>query len=600
MKTINDKEELFCDVVMKGGITSGIVYPRAIFELGKDYTFKNFGGTSAGAIAAAVAAAAEYRRRTEKTYDGFKELNDIPTQLSNGSLEKLFQPQWHTRSLYKLGLAFTGSSHWSLRLLKALLLLFLLFPIGSLLLGALPGVAILTYLKSYLTPLPWWLWIVLVLLTVVLPAFLMALVNVVIQAIWAIPTNFYGLCRGSGGHSKDKPLTDWLADKLRLAANKDLLTFGDLWSAGRDEPPAGDEREINLEMMTTNLTFSRPYRIPFTEDETHLFYFRESEFRKLFPKAVVDYLKQAKPFGRNHEKIGRDYYPFPTGADLPVLVAMRMSLSFPILISAVPLYTFDTSSQKIKRCLFSDGGISSDFPIHFFDAPVPARPTFGITLSSATDNLPASMVTLCDCNGPSEEEDWNHFDDHWWRLGGFVGAIIITMKDWRDQTQARVPGYRDRIATIHLRSDEGGLNLKMPSSVVNALSDRGALAGTRLRQRFNPAEGDGSGLNWENQRWIRYRSFMSVFEAMLAKFKRGYEFPQPRGVLSYDEMVRNGGIADAGSCGPSDKSPFPEAQTREAHAKTEELRNLWSANPGETFADGAPKPSADLVIRPKV
>jgi hypothetical protein len=278
-----------------------------------------------------------------------------------------------------------------------------------------------------------------------------------------------------------------------------------------------------------------------------------------------------------------------------------MSLSFPILISAVPLYTFDTSSRKIKRCLFSDGGISSNFPIHFFDAPVPARPTFGITLSSSTDNLPASMVTLCDCNRPSEDEDWNHFDDHWWRLGGFLGAIVTTMKDWRDQTQARVPGYRDRIATIHLHRDEGGLNLKMPSPVVTALSDRGAIAGTRLRQRFNPAAGDGSVLNWENQRWIRYRSFMAVLEAMLARFKRGYESPQPRGVPSYDRMVRNGGIAAANSeCGVDDKSPFTAAQTSDAHAKTADLLNLWRARPEETFADGAPKPPSDLVIRPKV
>lgn len=594
-----NNEKQFCDVVMKGGVTSGIVYPRAIYELAKAYAFKNIGGTSAGAIAAAITAAAEYRRQKENTDKGFLDLKDIPTELSNGALEKLFQPQWHTRSLYNLALAFTGSSHWSLRLLKALLLLFVLFPVGSLL-GALPGVAILLYL----TPLSWWLWIVLVVMLVILPAFLLALLNVVVQAIWAIPANHYGLCRGSGGNAKNKPLTDWLADKLKLAANKDLLTFSDLWSAGHDGPNLGDERDINLEMMTTNLTFGRPYRIPFTEDETHLFYFRESEFRQLFPAEVVDYLIQAKPFGRTDEsqwaELGRDYHPFPTGKDLPVLVATRMSLSFPILISAVPLYTFDTSAGKIKRCLFSDGGISSNFPIHFFDAPLPVRPTFGITLSSSTDNLPPSMVSLPECNHPSDEEDWNHFDDHSWRLGGFIGAIVTTMQNWRDQTQARVPGYRDRIATIHLRHTEGGLNLKMPTDVINNLSERGAVAGIRLRQRFNPAEGDGSGLNWENQRWIRFRSFMSVFEVMLAKFRRGYEGPQPGGVLSYDEMVRNGGIADAGNCGPDDKSPFPAAQKSEAHAKTEELRKLWSADPAETFADGAPKPPADLVIRPKV
>ena len=43
-----------CDIVMKGGITSGVVYPHAICELAKTYRFVQVGGTSAGAIAAAA------------------------------------------------------------------------------------------------------------------------------------------------------------------------------------------------------------------------------------------------------------------------------------------------------------------------------------------------------------------------------------------------------------------------------------------------------------------------------------------------------------------------------------------------------------------
>jgi hypothetical protein len=45
-------EKLECDLVMRGGITSGIVYPRAIAKLAKTYNFRSIGGTSAGAIAA--------------------------------------------------------------------------------------------------------------------------------------------------------------------------------------------------------------------------------------------------------------------------------------------------------------------------------------------------------------------------------------------------------------------------------------------------------------------------------------------------------------------------------------------------------------------
>ncbi len=51
-----------CDLVMKGGITSGVVYPPVLGILAEDYKFCSIGGTSAGAIAAAGAAAAEYNR----------------------------------------------------------------------------------------------------------------------------------------------------------------------------------------------------------------------------------------------------------------------------------------------------------------------------------------------------------------------------------------------------------------------------------------------------------------------------------------------------------------------------------------------------------
>ena len=54
---------LSCDLVMKGGITSGVVYPAAMLGLSRRYRFRNIGGASAGAIAAVVGAACEYRRR---------------------------------------------------------------------------------------------------------------------------------------------------------------------------------------------------------------------------------------------------------------------------------------------------------------------------------------------------------------------------------------------------------------------------------------------------------------------------------------------------------------------------------------------------------
>jgi predicted acylesterase/phospholipase RssA len=50
--------DLQCDLVMKGGITSGVVYPRAMARVARDYRIRSIGGTSVGAIAAVLTAAA--------------------------------------------------------------------------------------------------------------------------------------------------------------------------------------------------------------------------------------------------------------------------------------------------------------------------------------------------------------------------------------------------------------------------------------------------------------------------------------------------------------------------------------------------------------
>ena len=97
----------FCDVVMKGGLTSGVVYPLAICELARHYSFKNIGGTSAGAIGAAAAAAAEYSRRKGSVRSdgtsGFAGLAELPKWLSGeGNVAHLFQPNPLTAPIYRV------------------------------------------------------------------------------------------------------------------------------------------------------------------------------------------------------------------------------------------------------------------------------------------------------------------------------------------------------------------------------------------------------------------------------------------------------------------------------------------------------------------
>jgi len=95
----------YCDLVMKGGITSGVVYPLAITELSRKYLFKNIGGTSVGAVAAAITAAAEYGRRKGNP-DAYERLAALPKDLgTNNLLLNLFEPTTAAVRIFRVVLA---------------------------------------------------------------------------------------------------------------------------------------------------------------------------------------------------------------------------------------------------------------------------------------------------------------------------------------------------------------------------------------------------------------------------------------------------------------------------------------------------------------
>src|SRR5437868_13905522 len=97
MPTTEDIPEAQCALVMKGGITSGIVYPPALLELSKKYRFNSIGGTSAGAVAAAAAAAAEYGRQA----GGFDKFMASSDYLGKHLLEMFGSPK-ETRPITEL------------------------------------------------------------------------------------------------------------------------------------------------------------------------------------------------------------------------------------------------------------------------------------------------------------------------------------------------------------------------------------------------------------------------------------------------------------------------------------------------------------------
>ena len=564
-----------CDVVMKGGITSGVVYPHAVCELAGTYRLKNVGGTSAGAIAAAAAAAAEYGRER----GGFEDLAKLPSEIgAPGKLASLFQPAAATRPLFDLMI--TAVEHRGRERAPALAKgLLRCFRVPALL-GALPGLALIALA---------WLaaaddLVVAIAMTVAgavlatIGAYAAVLFRAVTVARAAIPENAYGMCTGMPGvtDAPQEALTPWLEqliDGLAGRTGGDPLTFGDLWAGPGGDVAAADPDApwMRLEMVTTNVTNRRAERLPWASDE---YYFDGVELRRLFPEAIVRWLEEHPPPVQGTKSEQRDLQllrgqlwplrPLPHAADLPVLVATRMSLSFPVLLSAIPLWRVDwTRTANVQaragwrtwvdahrdeweemrdeperlhavepelarpaaeRCWFSDGGISSNFPVHFFDAFLPRHPTFAINLRPFhPDHRDATSerdkVWLADTNVGGISDWWYRFDAD---LGAFLGGIVRTMQNRVDEAQMRLPGYRDRVVHVSMTDEEGGLNLTMAPPVIEALTERGRWAGKRLVERFAEEPADGAALSWPNHRWVRYRSSLASLAVMLREFARGY------------------------------------------------------------------------------
>lgn len=598
----------YCDLIMKGGVTSGVVYPLAVCELASEYWFKNIGGTSAGAIAAGITAAAECGRRRSGTDAGFKRLARLPNDLRQENfLASLFKPDPNTKKVFEIVLAAMIAKQAN-RSVKAAVLIKLCRNFSS---SFLVGIFVSPMLTSVLwfflrgSVLPY---VLLGTLSGILLAAYLVLRSALRDTKVCLHSNFFGFCSGFDpkGQLGEAPLTNWLYKLVNDVANQTAgkpLTFGDLWSAPpyEMEPEIKDQyrcvefenRAVNFEVMTTNLTLGCPSRIPF---DSKALYFHPGELGGLFPPEVIDWMMTHAPTGarpaqtRNQEKL----VPLPEMRDLPVIVAIRMSLSFPILLSAVPLYAVDytlkknenlaaTETPEAERNWFSDGGITSNFPIHFFDSPLPRWPTFGIDLKSTHPdhrNEP-EHVWLPTSNNEGFQPTWNRFETR--GLLGFAGAIFNVMQNWRDNLQMLIPGYRDRIVHVSNDDREGGLNLRMDADVIERMSDRGRRAGLEILNKFN----------WENHAWIRYRSTMCCYQNSFERFANSYSHPLPQDQAIWPAL-KGSGLA------PS--YHFRERQIHWAAESTAEFvgRILKWLEAGEWFCDGAPRPRPELRISPKV
>ncbi len=536
-----------CDMVMKGGISSGVVYPLTVCKLATAYRLKSIGGTSAGAIAAVLAAAAEYRRREDATSPGagFQALAGMPNEIKT-ALPTMFQPHPDAVRVFAVLNAqidpdHRGAGRWvrtAARVVAAEKGFFLVGILG-ILLFVVPGLLVVDGLPSTGGD---WAWLALAL---VLPLLLALAIGLLCAAaglartvVRLLPRLDYGLSDGAT-HQAEPGLTQWLTERIQQVAGLETdgrpLTLGDLWrtpagdgdrdSDGKRTVPVGElrrERDIDLQVMTTDLTLGRPFRLPFAE---RTFMFDEDEMGRLFPAPVVDAMK-VRPSQHAHPDTGRPLWQFPGPADLPLVVMARMSLSFPGLIAAVPLYAVDRGGDgSLVRHLFSDGGISSNFPMHFFDSLLPSRPTFGVDLTPPHPLHPEKTWR------PDFDAGTNPRVRVIDGIGSFAGALRDTVQNWQDNRQVAQRGYADRVVSIRLDKHEGGMNLQMPDDVVLRLVARGAEAGDKLLE-----------FDWDTHRRVRYRIATGRLADALEQFDHAYSAAGYELLLNPERDIEGGGV----------------------------------------------------------
>lgn len=527
-----------CDLVMKGGITSGVVYPSLILQLARRHRLRSVGGTSAGAIAAGLAAAAESARES----GGFERLAEVPRVLED-RLADLFQPHPRHRKLFAELLDLAESGKNPFRSLSAI---------------------------ARSVPLLWR----------------------AKKSLGRLPDTWYGLCPGTTQRGKRRlfglrrgkrppvpGLTDWLDQEIEWVAGRvetrgqlpaTPLTFGML-----------AERGVTLRTVTTDLSGRQPVILPFAQ---RTWMFRPDELRQLLPERVVTWLVgQGDEVTRRNGSVVEGYRYLPSSADLPVLLGVRLSLSFPLLLAALPLYRMDRTlrldlqaMETPRVCWLSDGGISSNFPVHLFDDLLPSRPTFGISLDGYDPRRHgADRVWMPTSAGGGIQRPIEPIRGPL----AFAASILDSARNWQDSLQSVLPGYRERIVHIALDDQEGGLNLTMPPEVITNLSQYGDRAGETL-----------AGFDFDEHRWRRFLSTYSALEEAMESVRASWD----GGFRELLETVEPGSYR---------ASPEDVAELRGRFDALVEATRSWGERPLRqtwgTSGSGMPRPRTHVKLAPQ-
>ena len=575
----------FCDLVLSGGVTSAIAYPGLIFGLAKAYRFHGLAGSSSGAGTAALAAAAEYRRRRGSP-EGFRTMVRGSLEMREDAVPAVGQPARQAAGPEPAATRAAGSTRKDPPPARGTRLSWLFQPdpeLRRLFDGLAPGIAagsgarvLLGLLHSYRASLFWYglafalvsfavLWALDALgigraLLALAGSAAFGLVGALLGALWpdirCFQSRDFGLCTGQQSlpGAPHPPLTLWLHRLIQQVAGRAPgeapLTFADLQGVrGGPDDLLGQPRtrgtcSIDLRMYTSNVTQRSPWVFPQAEragglqdheppvgaavpraapaaaDDT--LYFKPAELRELFPDEVVDHMKaHSEPLaGAADGPVEACLWTLPR-SQLPIIVAARMSVAFPVLFRAVPLWTRrrclnEDEPDVFERCLFADGSLCSNFPVHLFDSLLPAWPTFGLMLIDRPDikhyreeqadaplmvKLPEASYTsredLLRTQGVRERPP----------LAGILGyamSMVSTMMHWHDVSLAGQPGFRERVVQVGLPEGIGGLNIFMNRGQIDYLASLGEQAARVLIRRYaEPDQPGGVARGWREHRWVR-------------------------------------------------------------------------------------------------
>jgi hypothetical protein len=197
-----------------------------------------------------------------------------------------------------------------------------------------------------------------------------------------------------------------------------------------------------------------------------------------------------------------------------VVFAVRLSFSPPGLLSAVPLYSIAEarSGQTVARThWFTDGSLSGNVPVSYFDTLLPRWPTFTINLEDADPEAPEEALRLPAQDASPPQRSWHPIGS----VTGLLTALLDTSLGWRDSAQADLPGFRGRVALVRRGFGDRGQAFLLPQRTVLALALRGLQAGNALRERYTGSDDFVPGqTQTDRYRWIRLRMALREYKGL--------------------------------------------------------------------------------------